>query len=104
MPDILHTPNRERIVASNAWAFLHWLRITRGIDMPDWGALQRFSVDRQGEFRAAVVAFSALLLLLPVPGEPNFGPLAIDNAADVATSTSKEELGEVPSITPLIER
>ena len=60
MPDILHTPNRERIVASNAWAFLHWLRTTRGVDLTDWGALQRFSVDRQDEFRAAVVAFSRL--------------------------------------------
>ena len=39
MPDILHTLNRERIVASNAWAFLHWLRTTRGVDLPDWAAL-----------------------------------------------------------------
>jgi MFS family permease len=53
---------------------------------------------------AVVVAFSALLLLLPVPGEPNFGPLAKDNAVEVAAPASTEEFGEVPSITPLIER
>ena len=31
MPDILHTPNREQVVTTNAWAFLHWLRIMRGV-------------------------------------------------------------------------
>jgi hypothetical protein len=60
MPDILHTPNREQIVTSNAWAFLHWLRTTRGVDLPDWAALRRFSADRAGEFRAAMVDFARL--------------------------------------------
>ena len=53
---------------------------------------------------AVGVALAALLLLLPVSGEPNFGQLAIDNAVDVASSAPPEEYGEVPSITPLIER
>jgi len=53
---------------------------------------------------AAVVALSALLLLLPVAGEPNFGPLETSSASDVDTATSSEEIGEVPSITPLVER
>jgi hypothetical protein len=60
MPDILHTPNREQIVTSNAWAFLHWLRTTRGVDLPDWAALRRFSADRAGEFRAGMADFARL--------------------------------------------
>ncbi len=60
MVDILHTPNREQIVTSNAWAFLHWLRTTRGVDLPDWAELQHFSTQRPGEFRAAVAAFARL--------------------------------------------
>jgi len=60
MPDILYTPNRERVVTSNAWAFLHWLRTARGIELPDWAALQRFSVDRPAEFRSAMASFGQL--------------------------------------------
>jgi len=26
MADILYTPNRERVITTNAWAFLHWLK------------------------------------------------------------------------------
>jgi hypothetical protein len=60
----------------------------------------------QGELTiiAAVVALAALVLLLPVPGEPNFGPLETHDGIQGATSTSSEETGEFPSITPLIER
>jgi hypothetical protein len=60
MPDVLHTPNREQIVASNAWAFLHWLRITRRIDLPDWAALQRWSASNAAAFGAAIAAFARL--------------------------------------------
>ena len=42
MADILYAPNRERVITTNAWAFLHWLRTTRGIALADWTALQRF--------------------------------------------------------------
>jgi hypothetical protein len=60
MPDILHTPNREQIVTCNAWAFLHWLRITRRIDLPDWAALQRWSASNAAAFGAAIAAFARL--------------------------------------------
>ena len=53
MSDILYAPDRERIVTTNAWAFLHWLRTTRGIDLPDWAALQRWSASDQAAFRAS---------------------------------------------------
>jgi MFS family permease len=52
---------------------------------------------------AAVVALAALLLMLPIRGEPNFGPLVTRDVADL-TPDSSEETGEVPSIIPLIER
>jgi hypothetical protein len=60
MPDILHTPNREQVVTSNAWAFLHWLRTTRGIGLPDWAALQRWSATDAAAFGAAIAAFARL--------------------------------------------
>ena len=50
MPDILYAPNREQVVTTNAWAFLHWLRTMRGVDLPDWAALQRWSVSDRGAF------------------------------------------------------
>ena len=60
MAEILYAPNREQIITSNAWAFLHWLRTTRGIDLPDWAALQRWSVADPPAFGAAIAAFARL--------------------------------------------
>jgi hypothetical protein len=64
MPGTLYTPDREQVIATNAWAFLHWLHTTRGIDLSDWTALQRFSAERSADFREAVAAFARL------PSEP----------------------------------
>jgi hypothetical protein len=60
MPDILYAPNREQVVTSNAWAFLHWLRTARGIALADWAALQRFSVIQPAEFSSAMADFGQL--------------------------------------------
>jgi len=60
MPDILYTPNREHLVTTNAWAFRHWMRTTRGIDLLDWAALQRWSATDAAAFGAAIAAFSRL--------------------------------------------
>jgi hypothetical protein len=60
MPEILCTPSRERVVTTNAWAFLHWLRITHGVDLADWAALQRWSVGDRGAFASAIAAFARL--------------------------------------------
>ena len=46
------------VVTTNAWAFLHWLRTTRGIDLPDWAALQRWSASDQAAFGEAIAAFA----------------------------------------------
>ncbi len=60
MAEILYAPNLEHVVTTNVWAFLHWLRSARGIDLADWSALQRFSVERSTEFRTAVAEFARL--------------------------------------------
>ncbi len=60
MSDILYAPDRERVATTNAWAFLHWLRATRGIDLPGWAALQRWSARDQTVFRETIAAFSRL--------------------------------------------
>ena len=60
MPKILYAPNQEKIVTSNAWAFLHWLRTTRGIDLPDWAALQRWWANDQAAFGLAIAEFARL--------------------------------------------
>lgn len=53
---------------------------------------------------AIVVALAALVLLLPLKGEPNFGPLKSDSPVTPATSPTSDDVGEVPSISPLVER
>ena len=60
MVDILYTPSREQVVTTNAWAFLHWLRTARGVDLPDWAAMQRCSVGDRGAFGRAVAEFARL--------------------------------------------
>jgi hypothetical protein len=63
MAEILYVPDREHVITTNAWAFLHWLSTVHGVALADWGALQRFSVGRSPEFRAAMAQFARL------PGE-----------------------------------
>ena len=60
MSDILYAPDREHVIATNAWAFLHWLLTTRGIDLPDWPALQRWSARDQAAFRQTIAAFARM--------------------------------------------
>jgi hypothetical protein len=60
MADILYTPNREQAVTTNAWAFLHWLRTTRGVDLPGWVALQRWSASDHGTFGVVIAEFARL--------------------------------------------
>jgi hypothetical protein len=60
MTEVLYAPNREHVVTTNAWAFLHWLRTVRGVDLAGWAALQQLSVDNPVDFRLAVTAFASL--------------------------------------------
>jgi hypothetical protein len=52
---------------------------------------------------AVVVAFSAVILLLPVAGEPNFG-MRSDLGGETVVTGSPEDPGHTPSTTPVIER
>jgi hypothetical protein len=60
MTEVLHTPNKERVITTNAWAFLHWLRVVRQVALADWDALQRWSADNHTAFAAAFAEFSGL--------------------------------------------
>ena len=50
----LWTPPAARVAESNLEHFRGWLRDHRGVDAPDWDSLHRWSVQRSGDFWAAV--------------------------------------------------
>jgi hypothetical protein len=74
MTEVLYAPDEERIVTTNAWAFLHWLSGVRNVDLarydqrrPEcagpstgWAALQRWSAADPPAFSAAVADFAHL--------------------------------------------
>jgi len=60
MVEILFQPHPERVATTNAWAFLHWLRVTRGVELPDWTALVQWSGTDAVGFSAAVAEFARL--------------------------------------------
>jgi hypothetical protein len=64
MAEILYAPNREKVVTSNAWAFMQWLRTVHGADLDNWADLQRFSAEHPGTFKISLAAFARL------PNEP----------------------------------
>ena len=57
MPEVLYAPSREQVITTNAWAFLHWLRTTRALDLPDWAGLQAWSVKQPLAFQEAMETF-----------------------------------------------
>jgi hypothetical protein len=58
--ETLYAPNQERVVSTNAWAFMHWLRAEHRVDLPGWAALSRFSAERPDAFRTALASFARL--------------------------------------------
>ncbi len=56
----LFVPQRERVATTNAWAFLHWLSITRGIKLARWPELPHFSAATPGDFADALASFAGL--------------------------------------------
>jgi hypothetical protein len=95
MVDILYTPNREQVVTTNAWAYLHWLRTVRGIDLPDWPALQRWSVTDQAAFGLAITEFARLpnapLPLARHPGQQE--ALVLRRADGERVSLRRDDIG-----------
>lgn len=57
-PSILYTPTPERRLSTNGWAFLHALRTTQNIDLPDWPALLEWAAANPGLARQAIRAFA----------------------------------------------
>ena len=84
MADILYAPDRERVITTNAWAFLHWLRITRAVDLADWAAMQGWSAREPGAFAEAMRAFArqpevAMALIGPMAEALLFADLRPDD-------------------------
>jgi len=98
MAEILFAPDRERVVTSNVWAFLHWLRTMHRIDLEDWAALQRFSVAQAGAFCRVIAEFAGDPGggRLPLPALPRFaGEVVPDNTLPPEAGESRE--GEPPT-------
>ncbi|MSP29837.1 MAG: hypothetical protein EXR09_05120 [Acetobacteraceae bacterium] len=57
-PSILYTPTQEHLLTTNGWAFLHALRTTRAIDLPDWPSLLEWAAANPGAARQAIRAFA----------------------------------------------
>ncbi len=55
---VLFAPTRERLVASNAWAFLHALRTAGTADIADWAGLLEWAAANPVAARAAVRDFA----------------------------------------------
>jgi hypothetical protein len=60
LAETLYVPHREQVATTNAWAFLHWLRTVRGIDLTGWAELQRLSAINPTDFADALVNFAGL--------------------------------------------
>jgi len=71
---ILFSPTQEKLVTTNAWAFLHALRTVRGIDLADWAALLEWAA---AEPVAAIQAVRELFRL------PDVAPAIIPHLADL---------------------
>jgi len=71
---ILFTPPRERLVCSNAWAFLHVLRTQQGVSLADWPALLEWAAADPLLARRAVRDFL---------GKPDLPADQVAHAADL---------------------
>ena len=58
MADTLYAPNRERVVSTNAWAFLHWLRVVRLVPLDGWDDALAWSAREPQAFDEAIRTFA----------------------------------------------
>jgi acetoacetyl-CoA synthetase len=60
-PNLLWQPGRERIAAANITAFARHVSAQAGVELPDYDALWRWSIDRREEFWRAVWDFCGVI-------------------------------------------
>lgn len=58
MAEILYAPNAERVVSTNAWAYLHWLRMTGGMSLDGWDKLRAWAAREPAAFEYAIRTFA----------------------------------------------
>ncbi len=94
----LRTPSQLQGRAFSAFDLIASLPQTVSIAV---GAALITTLGYRGEFTimAAVVAASALILLLPIEGEPNFGPRVDDVVSDSVVAEAVDAAGEFESRT-----
>ena len=51
-------PDPERVVSTNAWAFLHWLRMVRRLAFDGWDGARAWSAREPAAFEDAIGAFA----------------------------------------------
>lgn len=73
---ILFSPHHERLVTTNAWAFLHQLRTEQGIDLADWAALLEWAAANPGPARQAIRGFAGQKEL-PAPAVAHLADLLL---------------------------
>ncbi len=61
MTQPLWTPSAERMATSRVHAFMRELALRRDLELPDYAALHRFSIDHPAAFWRAVVAFCGVV-------------------------------------------
>ncbi|HTI80201.1 MAG TPA: hypothetical protein VL614_07090 [Acetobacteraceae bacterium] len=73
MSEVLYAPSRERVVTTNAWAFLHWLRFERGVRPGGWAELQAWSAGAPAAFAEAIETFAGSGLSPVITSGPGRG-------------------------------
>ena len=66
MAEILYAPEPERVVSTNVWAFLHWLRMVRRLTLDGWAGVQGWSAREPAAFEDAVRAFARSPFVPPI--------------------------------------
>ncbi len=56
-PELLWTPSAERIEGAHITRYTRWLHQTKGLELPDYESLRRWSVENLEEFWSSIVEF-----------------------------------------------
>jgi acetoacetyl-CoA synthetase len=90
--ELLWTPSAEAIERSNLTAYTRWLEAERGLDLPDYEALRRWSIDSLEDFWASIWEYfnvradgdpSTVLASREMPGARWFPDVSLNYAEHV---------------------